>query len=176
MKRSHINTIIRDADDFIRQHHFYLPPFAHWTPEDWRGKGEEAREIAAHGLGWDVTDFNQGRYDEFGLTLFTIRNGTPENLKTGRGKVYAEKLLIVGVDQITPFHFHWQKTEDIINRGGGTLCLQLYASTEDEKLDEAARFKVSLDGVVHEFDAGAMVRLEPGESITLTTGLGCTPA
>jgi D-lyxose ketol-isomerase len=87
------------------------------------------------------------------------------------GKVYAEKLLIVGVDQITPYHFHWQKTEDIINRGGGTLCLQLYQSTADEQLDESAAFSVSLDGVLHDFEAGAIVRLEPGESITLPTGL-----
>ena len=171
MNRSQVNAIIRDADEFIKQHHFYLPPFAHWTPDDWRSKGEEAREIADHGLGWDVTDFGKGDYEAFGLTLFTIRNGAPENLISGRGKTYAEKLLIVSVDQVTPYHFHWQKTEDIINRGGGKLLLQLYQSTEDEKLDETAEFNVSLDGVIHTFSAGAIVTLHPGESITLPTGL-----
>ena len=171
MKRSEVNTIIRDASAFIAQHHFYLPPFAYWTPEDWQQKDESVREIVDHELGWDVTDFGAGRYDEFGLTLFTIRNGSLENLKTGRGKTYAEKLLIVSIDQITPYHFHWQKTEDIINRGGGRLCLQLYQSTPDEKLDEEATITVSLDGVVNTLPAGAIVTLNPGESITLPTGL-----
>lgn len=171
MKRSEINTIMRDADAFIKAHQFHLPPFAYWTPDDWRVKGPEASEIARHSLGWDITDFGQGRYDELGLFLFTIRNGALENLKTGRGKVYAEKLLIVGVEQITPYHFHWQKTEDIINRGGGTLMIQLYNSTPDEKLDEHSDITVSLDGVVHTLPAGAVVQLKPGESITLTTCL-----
>ena len=171
MKRSEINAIMREADAFMKAHQFYLPPFAYWTPDEWRTKGPEAREIAAHGLGWDITDFGQGRYDTLGLFLFTIRNGALENLKTGRGKVYAEKLLIIGVNQITPYHFHWQKTEDIINRGGGKLLIQLYNSTPDEGLDEHSGITVSLDGVVHSLLPGAVVTLEPGASITLTTGL-----
>ena len=32
-------------------------------------------------------------------------------------------------EQVTPFHFHWNKMEDIINRGGGNLLIQLYNST-----------------------------------------------
>jgi hypothetical protein len=45
MKRSEINAILREAAQFIRQHGFYLPPFAYWTPAGWKSKGEEAREI-----------------------------------------------------------------------------------------------------------------------------------
>jgi D-lyxose ketol-isomerase len=171
MKRSDINRYMQAADTFIRDQNFYLPPFAHWTPAHWQQQGPEVQEIAQNQLGWDITDFGQGRFDEFGLVLFTIRNGAPENLKTGRGKTYAEKLLIVSVDQITPYHFHWQKTEDIINRGGGKLLLQLYNSNEAEKLDESSDITVSLDGVVHTLPAGAIVTLNPGESITLPTGL-----
>lgn len=171
MKRSAINAIMREADNFIRSCQFYLPPFAYWTPDEWRQRGPEAAEIANHHLGWDITDFGQGRYDELGLFLFTIRNGTPDNLKTGQGKVYAEKLLIVGVNQITPFHFHWQKTEDIINRGGGRLRIQLYNATPQEDLDQQSPVTVSMDGVTHTLPAGAVVTLRPGESITLTTGL-----
>ena len=77
------------------QHHFHLPPFAHWTPEEWTRKGPEAAEIAAHNLGWDITDFGRGDFHNFGLSLFTIRNGNPLNLDACTGKVYAEKLLIV---------------------------------------------------------------------------------
>lgn len=170
MKRSKINQLMREADAFVKQHHFYLPPFAYWTPDDWRSKGPEVREIVENGLGWDITDFGQGDYDRFGLLLFTIRNGSKTNLNECRGKIYAEKILLVGEQQMTPFHFHWDKTEDIINRGGGKLMLQLYNSTADEGLAETD-VHVSLDGVERVFKPGETVCLEHGESITLTTGL-----
>lgn len=170
MKRSEVNSIMREAIAFMREHRFYLPPFAFWTPQDWAGKGAEALEIVDHQLGWDITDFGQGDYAKIGLFIFTIRNGTMDNLKQGNGKVYAEKLLIVDVNQITPMHFHWSKTEDIINRGGGNLVIQLYNSTRDEKLDTSDVI-VSTDGVQRVVKAGGTVVLGPGESITLTSGL-----
>jgi hypothetical protein len=170
MKRSEINALIRQADDFIRSHQFHLPPFAYWTPADWQKKGAEAREIFDHRLGWDITDFGLGGFQHLGLTLFTIRNGSADALKTGKGKTYAEKLLITNVDQVTPFHFHWTKTEDIINRGGGKLLLQLYNSTTEGGLADTP-IAVSMDGVEYHLDAGATVTLHPGESITLPTGL-----
>ena len=170
MKRSEVNAIMQEADAFMKAHGFYLPPFAYWTPDEWRRRGPEVREIVENKLGWDITDFGQGDYRNFGLFLFTIRNGSPENLRTGQGKTYAEKVLIVDVDQVTPMHFHWHKTEDIINRGGGRLALQLYNSTADEKLAETD-ITVSLDGVQRTLKAGATVLLETGESITLPTGL-----
>ena len=166
MKRSEINTILREADAFIKQQHFFLPPFAYWTPDDWRGKGPEAREIVGHHLGWDITDFGSGDYGRCGLFLFTLRNGSPQNLKALRGKLYAEKILLVDVDQVTPFHFHWSKTEDIINRGGGQLMLQLYNATHDEQLADTD-VSVSVDGVERVMKAGSLVALNPGESITL---------
>jgi D-lyxose ketol-isomerase len=105
-----------------------------------------------------------------GLTLFTIRNGNPADLPRGAGKLYAEKVLIVDVDQVTPLHFHWQKVEDIINRGGGRLVLQLYPSTPDGGLADTP-VTVSTDGILRTLPAGGKVVLEPGESITLPTGL-----
>jgi hypothetical protein len=171
MKRSEINAIIRDADAFIRQHQFHLPPFAYWTPQEWTTKGTEAAEVVEHGLGWDITDFGLNDYRNTGLFLFTIRNGSPANLADCTGKVYAEKLLIVDVNQVTPFHFHWQKTEDIINRGGGKLLIQLFNSTPDEREDRTSEITVSLDGVVRKLPAGSIVTLTPGESITLPTRL-----
>lgn len=166
MKRSAINAIIREADAFIKEQGFYLPPFAYWTPDDWATKGEEAREIVEHKLGWDITDYGQGDYEGLGLFLFTIRNGSLEDLQRGKGKVYAEKLLVTDVDQITPMHFHWSKTEDIINRGGGKLAIQLYNATKDEKLADTD-VTVNMDGVKRTFKAGDIVLLQPGESITL---------
>jgi D-lyxose ketol-isomerase len=166
MKRSQINAIMRQTDAFMKSHSFYLPPFAYWTPDDWRNKGAEVREIVDNKLGWDITDFGHGNYSKFGLFLFTIRNGSVENLKTGRGKTYAEKIMIVEVGQTTPMHFHWNKMEDIINRGGGRLALKIYNSTKDEKLADTD-VTVSLDGVQRTFMAGDTVTLNPGESITL---------
>lgn len=170
MKRSEINAIMREADAFIRRHGFHLPPFAYWTPQDWREKGPEVREIVENGLGWDITDFGSGDYARRGLFLFTLRNGNPKNWETMEGKLYAEKIMVVGVDQVTPMHFHWNKSEDIINRGGGRLALQLYNATEDDKLAET-EVGVSMDGVRRKVPAGTVVTLEPGESITLPTRL-----
>ena len=74
--------------------------------------------------------------------------------------------MMVGVDQITPMHFHWHKTEDIINRGGGDLVIQLYNATPDETLADTD-VTISTDGVQRTVKAGDTVVLKPGESITL---------
>jgi len=166
VKRTEINAIIRDADAFLRLSGFYLPPFAYWTLEDWQSKREEAHEIIDRRLGWDVTDFGREDYRNVGLCVFTLRNGSPENLTTHRGKTYAEKILIVDRGQVTPMHFHRVKMEDIINRGGGKLVVQLYNSTQDEGLD-SSNVVVSTDGLIHTIQAGGKVILHPGESITI---------
>lgn len=166
MKRSEINEIIHDADAFIRKHGFHLPPFAYWTPEEWTTKGPESRAIIDRNLGWDITDFGLGDYEKIGLFLFTLRNGDVDDLRKGRGMLYAEKLLVINVDQITPFHFHWLKTEDIINRGGGKLGVQLYDANDDEDFADTD-VTVMMDGVRHTLPAGATITLSPGESITL---------
>ncbi len=166
MKRSEINAIMADADAFIRSRGFYLPPFAYWTPADWATQGEEVREIVDRELGWDITDFGSGDYRNVGLFIFTIRNGDPANLPKLGGKLYAEKILVCDPGQVTPMHFHWRKTEDIINRGGGDLIIQLYNATADEGL-AGSDVTVSTDGVVRTVKAGDTVRLRPGESITL---------
>ncbi len=132
----------------------------------WTAKGKSAADIISSNLGWDITDFGLGEYDAKGLFLFTLRNGRLSNLQTGRGKVYAEKIMIVGVDQITPLHFHWLKTEDIINRGGGDLIVKLYNATEDEDLADT-EVTVMIDGIQHVVPAGGTITLTPGESITL---------
>jgi hypothetical protein len=166
MKRSEINAILRDADQFIRQHGFYLPPFAYWTPAEWRTKGEEVREIVENQLGWDITDFGLGRYDTDGLFLFTVRNGSQADMRARQGRIYCEKLMVVGVNQVTPMHCHWNKIEDIINRGGGKLAIQLYNATDQNGLADTPVI-ASLDGVNRHFQAGDMLYLSPGESITL---------
>ena len=166
MKRSEINRILQSAQAFFDAHQFRLPPWASWTPDEWKSKGSEVDEIVDCQLGWDVTDFGSNQFAERGLTLFTLRNG-----KLGQyGKSYAEKIMVVEHGQETPTHFHFQKAEDIINRGGGKLLLQLWNSEgQGEKADTPV--SVSIDGVRRTLEAGAVVSLAPGESICLTRGL-----
>ena len=49
MKRSEINGLVREADDFIRSFGFRLPPFADWTPADWRQNRAKADGIVEAG-------------------------------------------------------------------------------------------------------------------------------
>ena len=167
MKRSEINRYIAEADAFFAENHFELPPYADWTPQEWKQRGDDADEVRNMHLGWDLTDFASGDFEKIGLTLFTLRNGAPNG---GGAKVYAEKIMFVRENQVTPFHFHHQKTEDIINRGGkgtGRLAVQLYNAGEDGKLLDTP-VTVSCDGIKRTVDAGTTVYLGPGESITLT--------
>jgi D-lyxose ketol-isomerase len=168
MKRSELNLIMQQAVQFMDSKNFRLPPFAFWKAEEWADKGAEYAEIRDNMLGWDITDFGSGDYRRIGLLMFTIRNG---NLHADQYiKTYAEKLLIVEEEQVTPFHFHWSKMEDIINRGGGNLMVQLYNSTSDEQLDDTP-VTVSVDGRSMTLPAGSIIRVTPGESITLPTKL-----
>ena len=149
---------------------FPLPPFAYWGVEMWQRRAAEVGQIVERGLGWDITDFGLGNFRERGLTLFTLRNGERDELRSGRGELYAEKILVVNVAQITPLHFHWVKTEDIINRGGGRLAVQLYNATADDGLD-SSDVVVRVDSIAQRVRAGEIVSLAPGESITLTPRL-----
>ena len=151
-------------ENMIREHGFSVPPFCNWTPEEWKTKGSEYDEIRDNMLGWDITDYGLGRFDEVGFSLITLRNGNQKNDKYT--KVYAEKLLLVKEGQMAPMHFHWNKMEDIINRGGGNVLITVYNSTEDEELADTD-VTVHCDGREYVVAAGSRIRLTPGESITI---------
>ncbi len=165
MKRSEINAYIIEAKELLDSISFKLPPFAYWTPEDWATKGIEVDEIRHNALGWDITDYAEGRYNQIGLLLFTIRNGNYLK-REAYPKGYAEKIMIVKEKQVCPMHFHWKKREDIINRGGGNLVLELYHADTSESLSEND-FKISVDGIRKNCKPGERVILTPGESICL---------
>ena len=171
MKRSAINSIMREADEFIRSFGFRLPPFAYWTEADFRKAGAAASAITANHLGWDITDFGGGDFTNKGLFLFTARNGTVADLKAGRGMVYAEKIMISRKDQICPMHRHDLKTEDIINRGGGQLAIELFMSDGAGHIDPKAEVVVPTDGVIRRMAPGSVLKLNPGESVTLHPGV-----
>lgn len=105
MKRSEINQIIQEMKTLLKQHGFYLPPFANYHLKDWQQADlSDQKEVFEARLGWDVTDFNLNNFAQFGLTLFTIRNQTTVNHKP-----YAEKIMMVKDQQVTPLHYHWKK-------------------------------------------------------------------
>lgn len=168
MKRSEINNIMKDAVAFLEKMNFKLPPFAFWSPAEWAEKGAEYDEIRDNMLGWDITDFGSGDFDKVGLFMFTLRNGNFSDDKYI--KPYAEKILIVDEGQITPCHFHWSKMEDIINRGGGDLVVEVYNSTKDEQLD-TTDVDIYMDGRHFTVPAGSHVRVKPGESISIQQGM-----
>ncbi len=169
MRRSEINAILKDAQAFFDKFSIKLPPFAHLAPHELAAIA--GSDVIANNLGWDVTDYGLGTFDEMGLFLFTARNGKPENLAAGKGITYAEKIMISRQDQISPMHRHYFKTEDIINRGGAKLVLELYGPDADGFVDREASFTVPMDGVERTFTPGTRVSLEPGESITLVPGI-----
>lgn len=162
MKRSEINKIILENIDFINKMNFKLPKFAYFTPDEWKEKGSEYDEIRENMLGWDVTDYGHGDFEKIGLFLFTIRNGNINK----PWKSYAEKLLISDENQYSPMHFHHNKMEDIINRGGGNLIVEVYNATDDDGLADTD-VTVYIDGHTEVVPAGTKIRLTPGESITL---------
>jgi len=166
MKRSEINSLLVSSIEFLEKMNFKLPPFAFLNAEDWKGQYQNFSGIIDNMLGWDLTDFGRGDFHKFGLLLFTIRNG---NIKMNK-KPYAEKIMIVEEMQITPMHFHWSKMEDIINRGGGNLVLDLYNSDKEEQFSSEP-VTVAIDGIMKTVKPGGSIILTPGESICLDHGV-----
>ena len=170
MKRSELNSILKESVAFIESMHFALPPFAFWKVEQWQEKDDRYRGMKDTMLGWDITDFGSGDFSKVGLLMFTIRNGALNDPRYP--KPYAEKLLITDENQVTPFHYHNHKMEDIINRGGGNLLVKVYNSTEDDQLDEINPVTIYKDGFCDVVPAGSIIRLTRGESITLDASRG----
>ena len=166
MKRSEINAALREMEQMAKRCGFALPPFCGYTPAQWQRLGHEYDEIRDCRLGWDITDYGLGDFEKVGFSLVTIRNGC-RAMPDKYPKVYAEKLLYLKQDQYAPNHFHWYKTEDIINRGGGNILIRVYNSLPDEGIDYVSDVRVRTDGVERTVPAGTQIRLTPGESITI---------
>ncbi|MEI3175427.1 MULTISPECIES: D-lyxose/D-mannose family sugar isomerase [unclassified Candidatus Paralachnospira] len=167
MKRSVINTNIEWAMDLCKELHFNLPDFAYWTPEDWEAKKDITDRMRKVAMGWDVTDYASNDFDKRGAVLFTLRNGEMDD----PGRPYCEKMIAMKDGQELPMHFHYDKTEDIINRAGGVLCIQVFNSTSKEdgyKLDTESDVTLYLDGVKKTMPAGTTIKVTNGNSVTLT--------
>lgn len=165
MKRSQINQKIIWAKELLEKNNIKLPPFGYWTMKDWTS-GELSLDIIKEVmLGWDITDYGLGKFDELGAVLFTLRNGSLKD--SSIGTPYAEKLILLKDGQRLPIHYHASKTEDIINRAGGVLAIKLYNSLENGEVDRESTVIVDMDGVKHSFAPGEEIDILPGNSITL---------
>jgi len=165
MKRSEINKAISNAKELLKANKITLPFFGYTTPEEL--KKYDISRIKAVMLGWDVTDFGSDDFSKVGATLFTVRNGDIKDRSVGTP--YAEKYIIMsGCGQEIPMHYHENKTEDIINRAGGDLMIQVYLSKPDKSLDTESPVELWLDGVLCRFKAGEVIRVPTGGSVTLT--------
>ena len=163
MKRSEVNQYLREFREALDKISFKVPPFCDIPADEWAELGHEYDEIRERMLGWDITDFGSGDFMKVGLQLVTMRNG---KLGDPDSKTYAEKIMMVRDGQVTPMHFHWNKMEDIINRGGADLAVQVYLADENEGLSDAP-VPVTMDGITKMYPAGSIVKVKPGESITM---------
>lgn len=167
MLRSEINAHIAHAQALFARHDIKLPPWGHWSADDWAAAPDLAAWCRDHQMGWDITDFNGGDFGRRGLVLFCLRNG---KLRVPGEVPYAEKIMVVEEEQETPLHFHKVKMEDIIVRGGGNLVVEMY-NTDAEGARRTDPVMVRTDGIPRQVDAGAKLVLSPGESITVPRNL-----
>ncbi|MBN2309516.1 MAG: D-lyxose/D-mannose family sugar isomerase [Candidatus Hydrogenedentes bacterium] len=166
MRRSEINAAIDRAIRFFEESRFPLPPFAFWTPEEWRAKGPECDAIRDTQIGWDVTDFGSGDFAGTGRTIFTLRNGAARDPRYA--KSYAHKAMCLAEGQRSPVHLHKSKMEDIINHGGGNVLIKFWRAAGDDYALSEDPVDVVVDGVNRRLAAGETVRLTPGESVCVT--------
>ncbi|MFG0247372.1 MAG: D-lyxose/D-mannose family sugar isomerase [Phycisphaeraceae bacterium JB051] len=164
LTRSIINTSIDRALKVLEHFGIKLPPYAYWTPQQWQQAGEECDEIRTCMLGWDVTDFGSDDFFNIGRTLFTLRNGVHGH--GAYGKSYAEKIILDPEGQRAPAHFHQSKQEDLINRFGGNLLVEMYQADDNgQRSDEPLNIQV--DGISRIIQPGELIRLEPGQSLCI---------
>lgn len=166
MKRSEINAAIKWGKELLLEYRISLPAFAYWSTQDWIDNKDKLVIVQKTMLGWDVTDYGLDDYKKIGGVLFTVRNGDQNDPSIG--VPYAEKYILLEEGQGLPIHFHYSKTEDIINRAGGVLALKLYNAKEDESVDYDSDVEVYMDGIKNTVKAGETVSVPVGCSISLT--------
>ena len=69
--------------------------------------------------------------------------------------------------KITDFYYHVMKTQDIINRGGGTMEIHFYLRKEDGTVDYESDVEYYSDGIKCIAKAGEPVYITTGNSVRL---------
>ena len=166
MKRSLIDARIEAGLKLCQRYNMVLPPFAFWNSAQFVGNRASAERIHAAGLGWNVAEFAPGAFATLGLVVFTSRMGDWRLLSSGGGRLYGEKTIMLVDGQRAPHHYHVVKTEDILNRGGARLVIELFkVDAHGRRSNEA--FQALKDTEMLRLLPGDRVSLEPGESIVL---------
>ena len=166
MKRSAVNQAIAWPRTICKKTISICPNTPYWPLETWKANAGKLDTVRKVMLGWDITDYGLNDFEHIGSVLYTVRNGSIEDKNVG--VPFCEKYIVMRDGQRLTNHYHVAKTEDIINRAGGTLRLYLWkvdpatGKMTDEDVD------VYMDGVLHTFKAGEEVLVEPGNSISLT--------
>ena len=163
MKRSEINQAIIESKKMMENYSWVLPQWGYWSKDDYINEPSVSKYLKDHQMGWDVTDFGKGLFNEQGITLFCIRNGIQGN---AQDKPYAEKLLFMREGQEIPFHSHKVKLEDIINRGGGDLAIEFVMVNEHLK-EKNENINILVDGVQVEVEPHEPLILKRGQSVTV---------
>ena len=163
MKRSEINQAIIDAKSMMEEYSWVLPQWGYWSTAEYLEQPITSKYLKEHQMGWDVTDFGKGVFNEQGITLFCIRNGIQGNVND---KPYAEKLLFMQEGQEIPFHSHKIKLEDIINRGGGDLAIE-FLEVDEKDQELLNKINVLVDGEKISLDPHEPLILKRGQSVTV---------
>ena len=163
MKRSEINQAIMEAKKMMEEYLWILPQWGYWSKDDYSKQPVTSQYLKEHQMGWDVTDFGKGVFNEQGITLFCIRNGIQGNIND---KPYAEKLLFMQEGQEIPFHSHKIKLEDIINRGGGDLAIE-FVEFDEKDQELSNKITVLVDGEKIRLDPHEPLILKRGQSVTV---------
>ena len=165
MRRSEVNDCIRWAGKFLADSNIRLPQLAYLSPAELAAMGDRLATVMRLELGWDITDFGSGRFDEIGAVLYTVRNGLADD--PGVGVPYCEKYILMKEGQRLPNHYHVFKSEDIINRAGGDILVRLWnADPATGRLGDGD-VRVWMDGIERVFRAGEDITVTKGNSITL---------
>ena len=163
MKRSEINQAIMEAKKMMEEYLWTLPQWGYWSKDDYSKQPTTSQYLKEHQMGWAVTDFGKGVFNEQGITLFCIRNGIQGNVND---KPYAEKLLFMQEGQVIPFHSHKIKLEDIINRGGGDLAIE-FVEVDEKDQELSNKITVLVDGEKIRLDPHEPLILKRGQSVTV---------
>lgn len=160
MKRSKINNIIKEAIVYLNTQKFYLPEWAYWTFDEWKKHALQCKNIFNANLGWDVFSGADDFY-KIGAVLFTIRNG-----ESVEQRPYCEKIIVLEEGQELPYHYHKDKTEDIICRSEGDLGFQISMADSQGKLKEDS-IEIEVDGIYKTLGFQEELILRKGQSLTL---------
>lgn len=165
MKRSEINEYLNWAEQFLSKNNIRLPELAYWSPSQLRERSQLLATVKRLELGWDITDFGSGNFKKTGAVLYTVRNGLTSDPTVG--VPYCEKYILMREGQHLPNHYHISKTEDIINRAGGEITIQLWNVDPASGQLQDTPVTVYTDGWAHTIDAAEEIQIPTGCSITL---------